>query len=112
VLRPVVRIALGGVAVCSAVVALWLMLHNPVVTDPARGHYQCQAPYDTVLLDADNERGEVYESTAQRCREIGRQRFTIGVVSMSVGAAAAVALLSVPSRARLAARMDGRSSAS
>jgi hypothetical protein len=78
-----------------AAVAVWLLLHNPTVKSTSLGHYTCSAPYDTVLLDADNVPGGEPSADANaveaRCIDAGNARFTAG--SVVGGAAVAVAAL-------------------
>jgi hypothetical protein len=63
---------------------------QPTVKSTSLGHYTCSAPYDTVLLDADNVPGGEppvdADEVEARCIDVGQARFTQGLV---VGAAAA-----------------------
>src|SRR3954470_14011295 len=67
-----------------ALVAVWLLLHNPTVKSTSLGHYTCSAPYDTVLFDADNVPGGEPSADADeveaRCIDVGKVRFTQGLV--------------------------------
>jgi hypothetical protein len=84
-------VALGLLSVLFAVLALWLVLHNPTVDSASLGEYTCTAPYDTVLNDADNVPGGEPPPDADeveaRCIDSGETRFNLGLVS---GAAAVV----------------------
>jgi hypothetical protein len=78
-----------------AVVAVWLLLHNPTVKSTSLGHYTCSASYDSVLLDADNVPGGEPSADADeveaRCIDAGKAWFTGGFVA----GAAAVPLAAV-----------------
>jgi len=89
---------LGLLSVIVGVAALWLLLHNPTVESTSLGHYTCSAPYDTVLLDADNVPGgeppPEGDAVVDRCLDVGKARFTQGLVvgEASIGLAALAAM--------------------
>ncbi len=89
---------LGLLAVVVALVATWLLLHNPTVKSTTLGGYTCSAPYDTVLLDADNVPGGEPPADADeveaRCIDVGKARFTQGL-GLGVAAVALAALATV-----------------
>src|SRR3954465_12568205 len=77
-------LVLVAVAVLLAVLAGWLLLHNPTIDGTSRGDaYSCAAPYDTVLNDADNvpggEPATDADDIAARCRSAGQDRFGLAV---------------------------------
>jgi hypothetical protein len=96
---------LGLLSVVVAFVAIWLLLHNPTVKSTTLGHYTCSAPYDTVLLDADNVPGGEPPADADeveaRCIDVGKARFTQGLVvgAAAFALAALAAVLAVRGRA-------------
>jgi hypothetical protein len=102
-LRPVLS-PLGLLSGVVAVVGIWLVLHNPTVKNTSLGHYTCSAPYDTVLLDADNVPGGEPPADAEeveaRCINVGQARFTQGLVvgAAAVALAALTAVLAVRGR--------------
>jgi hypothetical protein len=85
---------LGVLIALAALVAVWLLLHNPTVKSTSLGHYTCSAPYDTVLFDADNVPGGEPSADADeveaRCIDVGKVRFTqglvVGTVAVALGA--------------------------
>jgi len=95
---------LGLLSLVVAAVAVWLLLHNPTVKSTSLGHYTCSAPYDTVLLDADNVPGGEPSADADaveaRCMDAGKSRFTAGFVvgGAAVALAALAALIAVRGR--------------
>jgi hypothetical protein len=72
-----VALVVGGLLL----VAIWMSVDNPEIGPTSRGDkYQCLAPWDTVLLRADNYPGgeppEDADQIAARCRDAGEERFT------------------------------------
>ena len=87
---------IGLAAGALAVLAAWLAFDNPEIDRTGRGDdYQCLAPWDTVLNDADNvPDGEPPPDAAQigsRCRDSGQDRVDRAVVVVA-GAAGSAAL--------------------
>ena len=95
-----ISVCLGLIAVVLVVAAVWLAFANPTIDGTSHGdNYQCLAPYDTVLLRADNYPGggpwRDSPQTAARCREAGREQFQkaalflLGAVVAGAGAVVA-----------------------
>lgn len=99
-----VALLLGLLSALFAVLALWLMLHNPKVTGPSSGDYTCSATYDTVLNDADNVPGGEPPSDGKvieaQCIETSESRFTQGLVSAGAAAVLTVFASGIAVRAR------------
>lgn len=97
---------IASAASLLAVVAVWLVLHNPAISGTSVGDYPCLAPYDTVLNNADNLRGGEEPRDADeirsRCESLGEERFIQGAITGGL----ALALGGVA----LFARRDPRSS--
>jgi hypothetical protein len=95
--RPVLAL-LGLLSALCALVAFWLLLHNPTVKSTSLGGYTCSAPYDTVLFDADNVPGGEPSADADeveaRCIDVGQGRFAQGLV-VGTAAVALAALTTV-----------------
>lgn len=101
-----VALLLGLLSALFAVLALWLVLHNPTVTGPSSGDYTCSAPYDTVLNDADNVPGGAPPADGKvieaKCIETGESRFTQGLVGAGAAVVLAVLASGIAVRARRA----------
>ena len=89
---------LAVVAVLLAAVAVWLATDNPDIGGTSFGDsYQCLAPWDTVLNDANNAPGGEpppdSDEIAARCRAAGEDRFSQAVpFSIAAGVAAVAAI--------------------
>lgn len=96
----------GVLAAIAAVASVWLLVHNPTVSSASMGAYTCSAPYDTVLLDADNVPGGEppadADKTEARCIDAGKRQFVEGAFlgSAAVALAALTAVLAARGRAR------------
>lgn len=113
-LRPALS-ALVLLSVVATVIAIWLLLHNPTVKSTSLGHYTCSAPYDTVLLDADNVPGGEPPADADeveaRCSDVGADRFTEGMMALAAGIALAALAGALAVRRRNAADQEARAHA-
>lgn len=82
-----------------AVVALWLAVDNPSVSNTSRGDHACLAPWDTVLNDADNSPGGELPPDADaitaRCREAGERQFNKAIAVAATAGAVALAACAV-----------------
>jgi hypothetical protein len=95
---------LGAVSAFLAVIAIWLVLHNPQVDNTSLGDDQpCAAPYDTVLNHPDNVPGgeplpmlrsrlgaSIWGSplqfwTSSRCRSHGARAGMTAVLAVRAG---------------------------
>lgn len=79
-----------GLGLVLLVLAVWLSFDNPSVDGTSRGEdYGCLAPWDTVLNGADNFPGGEPpvdgDDIARRCRQAGRDRFTLAVAAGVLG---------------------------
>jgi len=99
-------------SVVATVIAIWLLLHNPTVKSTSLGHYTCSAPYDTVLLDADNVPGGEPPADADeveaRCSDVGAARFTVGMMALVAGIALAALAGVLAVRGRTATDLERR----